>query len=292
MRRGGRGAGGAAPVAPAPPAIDGMTTLPIGAFSTARLLCPTYSGPAFKVRRTNNDELDIGFVGRAVDTAALLTFCAGASAYITTWHDQSGNGRHWTQTVTTKQPRIVNAGVVELLVAGVPAMKFDGVDDLLTRADSFGLTGSPAITQAWSFKEAAGDSYVSVVGLGASANTHWMVSPSYSTNDLYISQHSSHRNFTWPSKTVAASYIAAKAASATPSAFYLERNAVALTQSGLVGGGNALNMSNVPSYLGTFPPLFEYPAAMHLAAFTLFNADLQAAGAERTALRAEHALHA
>ena len=48
------------------------------------------------------------------------------NGFVSTWYDQSGNANDATQATTTKQPKIVSAGV--LVVGG---LDFDGVDDSL-----------------------------------------------------------------------------------------------------------------------------------------------------------------
>lgn len=48
----------------------------------------------------------------------------GASAFVTTWYDQSGNGRNVTQATAASQPRIVNGGAVEK-INGIPSARFN-----------------------------------------------------------------------------------------------------------------------------------------------------------------------
>jgi hypothetical protein len=83
-----------------------------------RQLTTAYTGSAIKVRRTNLDEMDIGFDAFGnLDTSALLAFTGtGAlnNGFITTWYDQSGNARNATQTTALNQPQIVSAGSVIL----------------------------------------------------------------------------------------------------------------------------------------------------------------------------------
>jgi hypothetical protein len=55
------------------------------------------------------------------------------NGFVTTWYDQSGNGRNATQTTAGLQPRIVNNGVVEA-INGKPEITFDGVNDYLAAA--------------------------------------------------------------------------------------------------------------------------------------------------------------
>jgi hypothetical protein len=97
-----------------------------GAYSL-RKLRTAYTGSAIRVRRSNdNTEQDIGFDGNGnLDESALTTFVGANSGFVTTWYDQSGNGRDATQTTSGNQPRIVNSGTVDK-IAGKPSLFFDG----------------------------------------------------------------------------------------------------------------------------------------------------------------------
>jgi hypothetical protein len=81
-----------------------------------RKLNTAYTGSAIRVRRTDLQELDIGFTSTgALDTAALLSFTGtGAlnNGFVKTWYDQSGNSRNATQLTAINQPQIVSAGSV------------------------------------------------------------------------------------------------------------------------------------------------------------------------------------
>ena len=96
-----------------------------------RKLRNAYSGDAIKVRRSSdNAELNIGFVSNELDTAALTTFASGTDAFVTTWYDQSGNGRNQTQPTASKQPQIVNSGTVILNPDNnKPSILLDGTDE-------------------------------------------------------------------------------------------------------------------------------------------------------------------
>jgi hypothetical protein len=91
------------------------------AFSV-RKLRTAYSGSAIRVRRSSdNAEQDIGFVSGYLDTTSLLSFCGLFNGFVTTWYDQSGNGKNAVQTTAATQPRIVNGGVLETLTGvGTP----------------------------------------------------------------------------------------------------------------------------------------------------------------------------
>jgi len=67
-----------------------------------------------RVRRSNdNAEQDIGFVSDELDTTSLLSFVGVNDGYVTTWYDQSGNGRDAFNGFAVPQPRIVRLGVLE-----------------------------------------------------------------------------------------------------------------------------------------------------------------------------------
>jgi hypothetical protein len=47
-----------------------------------------------------------------LDAETLLSFVGTGNGFVTTWYDQSGNGRNATQTDSTRQPQIVASGAV------------------------------------------------------------------------------------------------------------------------------------------------------------------------------------
>jgi hypothetical protein len=98
-----------------------------------RKLTNAYTGSAIRVRRAvgSPSEKDIGFVNNQLDISDLQSFCSGTDGFVTTWYDQSGNGRDATQTTAINQPQIVSIGGV-ILENGKPAVDFDGSNDYLT----------------------------------------------------------------------------------------------------------------------------------------------------------------
>jgi hypothetical protein len=80
-----------------------------------RKLSSTYLGSAIRIRRSSDDtETDIGFDANGnLDESSITSFVGANSAYVTTWYDQSGNGRNATQTTVARQPRIVNSGTID-----------------------------------------------------------------------------------------------------------------------------------------------------------------------------------
>lgn len=98
-----------------PSLLNAITATPARAYSLRRLK-NTYAGAAVRVRRsTDNTETDVWFIGNDLDSAALLAFAGSGSAFVVTWYDQSGSGRHLTQATTTSQARVVNNGVQDKL---------------------------------------------------------------------------------------------------------------------------------------------------------------------------------
>lgn len=92
---------------------------PLAAYGLLRL--SSTSTNVIRVRRSSdNTEQDIGLVGDVLDTAALDTFVGANSGYVVTEYDQSGNGKHRRQSNASRQPIIVNAGVL-VTISGKPA---------------------------------------------------------------------------------------------------------------------------------------------------------------------------
>jgi hypothetical protein len=89
---------------------------PAAAAYSVRRLRTGYTGPCIRVRRSSdNAEQDFGFRDNVLDTTALLAFVGASNGFATTWYDQSGNGRNALNATSAQQPRIVNAGAVEVL---------------------------------------------------------------------------------------------------------------------------------------------------------------------------------
>jgi hypothetical protein len=98
--------------------LDGLSSAvrgtSVAAFSL-RLLSQTYTGPVVQIRHgttgTTKDFFadvsgnlgdQLGALGESVET-----FLGGASGFVTTWYDQSGNNLHATQTTQANQPFLI-----------------------------------------------------------------------------------------------------------------------------------------------------------------------------------------
>ena len=125
---------GTAKTASVTPSFTGiLDSLPSAAAAySVRRLRAAYAGPLLRVRRsTDNVQQNIGFtIGGNLDRAALASFCGTASCYVTTWFEQSGNGGNLGRSNTGNQPRLVNAGSLELLGTR-PALRFYGGQSLV-----------------------------------------------------------------------------------------------------------------------------------------------------------------
>jgi len=87
---------------------DSWSKAPTAAYSTRKVMS-TYTGPAMRLRRSNdNAETDVFFdtngwvsmtsnTGTSGSGVSLATWVGSNSAYVTRWYDQSGNGYHATE---------------------------------------------------------------------------------------------------------------------------------------------------------------------------------------------------
>jgi hypothetical protein len=129
--------------------VKNSTTTVTAAYSS-QLLSNIYSGFCYRVRRaSDNAEAWIDFDASTQSVTAnsnativlpgsssfapgtvmrFARFFAGTNCYVTTWFDQSGNGYDAVQTTASAQPRIVNAGVMDVLAdhAAVNLMDTNG----------------------------------------------------------------------------------------------------------------------------------------------------------------------
>jgi len=95
-----------------------------------RKLSSSYSGPAIRVRRDNDNlETDINFnVFGELDTVSLAAHCGSNNGYVTNWYDQSSNSNTARQTTAANQPKIYDSVTGVITENGKPAVDFDGSD--------------------------------------------------------------------------------------------------------------------------------------------------------------------
>ncbi len=134
------------------------------AFSV-RKLRSTYAGYCMRVRRDSDDtEQDIGFVNNILDITSLLTFVVGNSGFVVAWYDQSGNGYNVTQATSSKQPRVVASGALEV-ENGLPTLNWNiGANQYL----------NANLAANWKFlSDPSGFSVYSVISLDATTTVLW-----------------------------------------------------------------------------------------------------------------------
>jgi hypothetical protein len=109
------------------------TNLTSAAAYSLRKVNTNYTGNAIRVRRSSdNAEQDFGFNASGnLDETALSAFVGtGASdvGFVKVWYDQSGNGRHISQTTAAMQPFIILNGQITRLSTGNlrAAVRFNG----------------------------------------------------------------------------------------------------------------------------------------------------------------------
>jgi hypothetical protein len=159
-----------------PPPLNGLTASAAAAFST-RLLRSAYTGKAMNVRRSSdNAAQDIGFVNGVLDTASLLAFVGANNGFVTTWYDQSGNGRDVAQATAANQPQIVSSGAVTLLNS-VPALTGVTNGALNTSAAATWLNGTPYTISCVAQPANTTSTFILCGTNGASTNVELQIGP-------------------------------------------------------------------------------------------------------------------
>lgn len=132
------------------PPLDGLSNIAI-AYSTRRLLT-SYAGNLIRLRRdSDNGESDFGYDANGdLDIAAVAAWLGGATGYIVTWYDQSGNGVNATQGVAASQPRYDATGL-----NNKPSLEwFDANSRYLTYAVAFPTLAHCISTMATTYASA------------------------------------------------------------------------------------------------------------------------------------------
>jgi hypothetical protein len=234
--------------------LDNVTVAARAALSCYRRLRMAYTGPALLARRADNVELAFGFTSAGIlDTAALLSWAAGQSVYLKTIYDQSGNARDFTQATTTKQPRLVNAGVLDVNPNGRVAPLFDGSNDTLLRPDALGFSGSQNIAAGWACALAnAATTYSTAWMLGGTgfAGDGVSVGSNMSNTQSNFARGGPHyRTFTVADQRNPHYYVAQWAAGAGVAAMDLRQDGAAV--SGSTTGSSGVSYVNTQTSFGS-----------------------------------------
>ena len=111
----------------------------VAAYSLRNLSASTTN--VIKVRRSSGSPSEADFTAAEVSNGTLASWVgAGNNGFVTTWYDQSGNGKNATQATSANQPSIVSSGSV-ILINSKPAIEFDGSNDVLVSSPT--LTAAP-----------------------------------------------------------------------------------------------------------------------------------------------------
>ncbi len=98
--------------------LDTLSTGIVGAWSVARRLLTSYSGPWLRVRRSSdNAEQD------CTTTASILSFCGAGNGFVVTIYDQTGLVDDLTQGTASHQAQIVTSGALTAGLNGLASMK-------------------------------------------------------------------------------------------------------------------------------------------------------------------------
>ena len=139
-----------------------------------RALNSAYTGYAIRVRRSSDGDFkDIGLLyDGSLDTESLLSFAGSGNATVQTWYDQSGEGNNAVQATLSRQPNIVENGVLVTML-DEPAM------DTTSQPNSGFINSSPS-----NLKPANSSSSIFALGRdsGTAASTRHLLA--YSNTDI------------------------------------------------------------------------------------------------------------
>jgi hypothetical protein len=137
-----------------------------------------YKETLVRVRRdSDNAEVDVKAdsnyeISLNSNTSAQISlgdWIGSDSGYVATWYDQSGNSNDATQNTASRQPKIVDAGVL-VEENGKPAVDFDGVDDGLQIASFDGeqfVIGNSFMASVSSYRGNSDDGFNTIWHIGA-----------------------------------------------------------------------------------------------------------------------------
>lgn len=156
--------------------LDSVSATAAAAYSVRRVRA-AWAGSCVRVRRSSdNVEADIGFDAEGwLDQAALAAHVGSSSGFVVTWYDQTGNARHLTHATASRQPRIVNAGTVD--VAGRynrPCLRHDGTGNQLVTS-TFSLAQANTVVMAAYIDSwpASAHLWNTAAGIGTNNVTMW-----------------------------------------------------------------------------------------------------------------------
>jgi hypothetical protein len=210
-------------------------------------------------------------------TAGTMTFAAfytGASVYVNTWYDQSGNGRDAIQLKGSNQPRMVNAGVL-YTVNSKPSIEFStALSSFLQTSTAASYLNSSMYTLNKVTAEATTTPIlqlpISTTGGNGPNNTisHYGYR---SSSQFTVAQYGNDQNFAATPSTSLELHTAVKSSTAS-STFY--KNGISL---GLLSSGAPSNLLNVGLLnIGYYTPTNSYYTGS-ISELTVYASALSAA---------------
>lgn len=169
-----------------------------------RNLSSTYTGALIRVRRSSdNTELDIyGTYQGNLDTATLLSFVGAGNGFVTTWYDQSSNGRNLIQATASNQPIIVFNGVIETQ-GGAYAAYFNGTSQVLaTSANATWLSNTAYSVFAFETPVVKVDNYFFGSSYAGTTTNNAIIIGYRSTTQTTIAHYNNDANFSFTQTAV------------------------------------------------------------------------------------------
>jgi hypothetical protein len=110
-----------------------LDAFPNGSFAASpRKLRQNYTGASTEVRIASNAQSNIGFADNELNEPSLVSFADGGDAFTVVFKDQTANGRDFSRSTASEQPKIVSNGSV-ILANGKPTFFYDGTKYHLRR---------------------------------------------------------------------------------------------------------------------------------------------------------------
>jgi len=265
--------------------LDSISVAALCAYSSTHKLRAAATSPMQIRRAGDNTTAELSFTAaNLTDTTGISSHCTTNNGFCSIWRDQGASG-HNVDNAAGVEPQVYTGGspgTLKTLSNGKFALALNGSNQRLGKTTLFGLTGSPALTVAWTMQQTDPDSFCWWLGASSGTGANFFV-------DFYtvarVATTGGYREFTYASPIVnPARWVVTKAASGTPSGFTCEQNGTALTQSAVLNGSTAMNLSGTNGFrIGSNISDTEC-CAMVAGMFGMFNSVLT--GSDKTALDA------
>jgi surface protein len=217
-------------VAPLPGAYSGLA-----AAYSVRKVVPGYTGPAVEIQ-SGSATLNIGFDSLGnLNTASIVSFAGSGDAFVKTWYDQSGNGRHATPTSVSRQPKIYSGSQGSVIVdSGKPGILFNAADSgLITN-----LTISKPFSIFTCFTQFGGGGLSRVL---QSTTNNSLISAVRSGNTVYVGSDVRSSAYATSGQKVLGSLIN----NTTSSRYYFQGNDITTTTNNSDWGGFSIGAAGV-----------------------------------------------